>query len=81
MACGIPTLVAAGTCLEEVAGPGAVIADVEDIPGMSLTLERMLTSEEWRQELSLSGLHRAALYRWPACVDHTITAYQSILYP
>lgn len=78
MACGVPTLVASGTCLEEVAGQGAVARDPEDIPAMKQTLEQMLTSEEWRSELSAAGPPATSSYRWPVCIDQTISAYQSI---
>lgn len=78
MACGVPTLVASGTCLEEVAGQGAVARDPEDISAMKQTLEQMLTSEEWRSELSAAGLHATSRYRWSVCIDQTIDAYQSI---
>lgn len=79
MACGIPTLVAARTCLEEVTGGGAVLVDPEDIPALSETLERMLVDERWRVQLSASGRLVAASYDWPACIDQTIDAYSCVL--
>src|SRR3546814_12484887 len=56
MACGIPTMVAAGTCLEEVAGTGAVVGDPEDIPEFRALLNNMLVSSEWRNDRSLAGI-------------------------
>jgi alpha-1,3-rhamnosyl/mannosyltransferase len=79
MACGIPTLVSAHTCLEEVTLGAAVLTDPEDIPEMSKALERMLIDQEWRSELSAAGRAAAASYRWSACVDRTIDAYNSVL--
>src|SRR3546814_1196190 len=54
MACGIPTMVAAGTCLEEVAGTGAVVGDPEDIPEFRALLNNMLVD---RKSTRLNSSH------------------------
>lgn len=79
MASGIPTLVAAGTCLEEVAGGGAVAIEPEDIDEMRAALEELLTSDQRREEIALLGSLAASRYHWPACIDQTISAYESLI--
>lgn len=79
MASGVPTLVSGSTCLEEVAGAGAVVADPEDIPALCERLSQMLEPGEWREQLSSGGIQITARYSWSACIELTVGAYRSIL--
>lgn len=79
MASGVPTLVSAGTCLEETAGPAAVLADPEDDAGFRELLIRLLSDERWRSELSSAGVKLASQYDWKRCIEQTVDAYQFLL--
>lgn len=76
MASGVPTVVAAGTCLEEVAGEAAELVQPEDVDSFSGVIVRMLTDEAERIRRREAGLALAARYSWSQCVEKTVAAYQ-----
>lgn len=79
MASGVPTVVAAGTCLEETAGPAAAPVDPEDIAGFTQLLAWLLTDEQERARLSPAGVQHASQYDWKRCIAGTVDAYQFML--
>lgn len=79
MASGVPTIVASGTCLEETAGPAAVLTDPEDIVLFSRAIEQLLTDDQAHARLSSAGIHHASQYNWQRCIAGTVDAYQNLL--
>lgn len=78
MACGTPTIVAAGSCLVEVTKGAAMIAEPDDLEGFSESLQRGLEDNQWRNEAISAGIQVAAGYTWDECVDQTVAVYQRV---
>ncbi|RVT94945.1 glycosyltransferase family 4 protein [Sphingomonas crocodyli] len=79
MASGVPTIVAGGTCLEEVGGGVAISINPEDIPEFSNTIRLLLEDQNLHERLSIDGIRHSAGFDWPGCVRHTIDAYQVLV--
>lgn len=76
MASGVPTIVAAASCLPEVTKGGAMLAQPEDIDSFADTIAEALENAEWRSEAASRGIHIAGGYSWEACVDQTVQVYE-----
>lgn len=79
MASGVPTIVAAGTCLEETAGPAAVMTDPDDVVRFSQVIEQLLTDDQAHARLSSAGIQHTSQYGWQRCIAGTVDAYQNLL--
>ena len=75
MASGVPTLVAAASCLAEVTKGGARAIEPEDIRGFADTVAEVLDDSHWRAEAASAGIHIARGYSWQACVDQSVEVY------
>jgi glycosyltransferase involved in cell wall biosynthesis len=64
MACGIPVASSTGGALPEVLGEAAVYFDPLNVQAMSEAIERVLTDDTCRHDLSERGLARAGTYTW-----------------
>ena len=78
MASGVPTIVAAGSCLPEVTKGAAMVADPNDSAGFARALLRAIEDDTWRSEAISSGIKVAAGYTWTRCVDETVAVYQRV---
>ena len=79
MASGVPTIVAKGTCLEEVTAGAAMFADPEDEQGFAQLLLQSLHDDAWRSKAVSVGIQVARGYSWERCVDQTIAVYQRVM--
>jgi len=79
MASGVPTVVAAGSCLPEVTRGAAIVADPDDIEEFAQTLLRGIEDNSWRSEAVSAGIKVAAGYTWKRCVDETVAVYQQVI--
>jgi len=78
MACGVPTIVAEGSCLVEIAKGAAMVAEPDDIAGFTEDLLRALEDDQWRNEAISAGIQVAKGYTWDKCVDQTVAIYQRV---
>lgn len=76
MASGVPTIVAAATCLAEVTKGGAMVVQPEDIENFATAIAEALENAGWRLEAASRGIHIAGGYSWQACVDQTVQVYE-----
>ena len=68
MACGVPVVTSATSCLPEISGGGALHVDPKSPSEISNALERVLESGELQQVLGREGLKLAQeRYRWEIC--------------
>ncbi|NUT00769.1 MAG: glycosyltransferase family 4 protein [Sphingomonas sp.] len=79
MASGVPTLVAAGSCLEEVTKGAALLADPDDDEEFGAAIVRALEDGSWRERAISSGVQVAKDYTWERCVDETVGVYQRVM--
>jgi glycosyltransferase involved in cell wall biosynthesis len=64
MACGCPVLVSNTSALPEVCGYGAAYCDPYDVDDIAKQLDRLLGSEQARNELREAGLARTKEWTW-----------------
>ena len=76
MASGVPTIVAAASCLPEVTKGGAKLVEPEDIDSFATAIVEALENIEWRSEAASRGVHVAAGYSWQACINQTVQVYE-----
>jgi len=72
MACGVPTVVANGSCLPEVSGGVLRYFDPSSEEDMAATVEQVLEHSDLQKELVKQGLKRASEFSWRRCAQETI---------
>lgn len=77
MACATPVLTSNTTCLPEVAGDAAYIADPYSVNDITEGMIRMETDQVYRKVLIQKGLERARRFTWSACAQASIDVYRS----
>lgn len=79
MASGAPVLTSDCSCLPEVAGGAAWLANPLDVDALRDGLIRVLVDEEWRERGRRRGLAMAADAGWDSCVSRLVDVYRSVL--
>jgi glycosyltransferase involved in cell wall biosynthesis len=79
MACGTPVITSDTTSLPEVAGEAAILVDPYSFIEIGESLERLLSNQVLRKELSAKGLERARKFRWEKTAEKTIEVYKNII--
>jgi glycosyltransferase involved in cell wall biosynthesis/O-antigen/teichoic acid export membrane protein len=72
MACGIPTIAAARSCLPEVSGGVLRYFDPESIDDIAVHMEEALENTVLRKELVEKGRARAMEFEWRRCAEQTL---------
>jgi len=80
MACGIPVITSNTTSLPEVAGNAAILVNPYSYEELGESLNRLLSNQGLRKELSAKGLERARKFRWEKAAEKTIQLYREILH-
>ena len=76
---GLPVTCSDRSSLPEVAGHAALLFDPEDVPAITLALERLLGDAELRERLRKAGIERARRFTWRATADATARVYEAAL--
>ncbi len=76
MAAGVAVVTSTTSCLPEIAGDGALLADPKSAAESGAALERVMTSESLRAELGRKGRERAERYRWERCAAESIEFFK-----
>jgi len=76
MATGVPTIVAAQSCLPEVTRGAAMEIDPEDVPAFALAIQNALEDDGWQRNAIARGLEVAGSYTWRRCVNETVELYE-----
>jgi alpha-1,3-rhamnosyl/mannosyltransferase len=76
MAARVPVLTSSTSCLPEIAGDGALLADPRSQSELAAALDRLLTSPSLRAQLALTGRARAERYRWELCAARSIEFFK-----
>jgi glycosyltransferase involved in cell wall biosynthesis len=77
MQCGAPVIAGNQTSLPEVAGDAALLFDPFDTRALGEALARVTDHPDYRAELRVKGLKRAAEFSWIATAGLTLKAYES----
>jgi len=75
MACGTPVVTSAGSAMEEVAGPAAVLVDPRDPEAIAAGIGQALRR---REELAQLGLERARGFSWAKVAAETASVYREL---
>jgi glycosyltransferase involved in cell wall biosynthesis len=78
MACGTPVVTSNTSSLPEVAGDAALLVDPENVQEIAGAMERVLTDQDLRAELSRRGRERAKLFTWERCAQETLKVYEEV---
>jgi len=76
MACGTPVVCTNASSLPEVAGDAALTVNPTDVEGLTAAMERVVTSEALRRDLSGRGLEQAKRFSWERCARETLAVYR-----
>ncbi len=78
MACGIPVVTSYGSCLEEVAGGAAVLADPYSVDSIANAINAVLSHQDLRASLREKGLKRVKDFNAARNVQDIIAVYQKL---
>ena len=76
MACGAPVLVSRGHALEEVVGGAGLLADPRSAESFREQIDRALSDEALRAELSRRSIERAAAFSWTRAAREVLRVLQ-----
>jgi alpha-1,3-rhamnosyl/mannosyltransferase len=78
MVAGVPVATSDRGSLREVTGDAALLFDPTDESASAAAMERLLTDQELRTQLSARGRARAALFPWNRTAQETWTVYEEV---
>lgn len=78
MAAGVPVLTSNSSCLPEIAGDAALLADPKSASEIACGLSRLLESESLRKGLAQKGRARADQFRWENCAARSLAFFRRI---
>jgi glycosyltransferase involved in cell wall biosynthesis len=79
MACGAPVISSNASSLPEVVGEGGLLVSPMDVRAWREAIERVLSDEMLRRDLSLRGLTQAAKFSWKISAAQTREVYRSVI--
>ena len=71
-ACGVPVITSNTSSLPEVAGDAALLVDPHDVDAIAEAMNRLVTDEALRTELSRRGLANVQRFSWEKCARETL---------
>jgi glycosyltransferase involved in cell wall biosynthesis len=79
MACGTPVVVSRTSALPEIVGDAALLVEPTDTDGLTVSMWRLLSDTELRQQLIDKGLKRARLFSWRKAAEETLAIYRRLM--
>lgn len=79
MSCGTPVIISCIPPLTEVAKDAALTFNPEDSDGLVGVMDKVISSEALRSEMSQKGLNRASEYSWKKAAELTVETYSRAL--
>lgn len=79
MSCGTPVIISGIPPLTEVAKDAALAFNPEDSKELAGVMDKVISSEALRSEMSQKGLKRASEYSWKKAADMTVETYSRAL--
>lgn len=77
-ACGTPVLTSSGTSMEELAGPGTLLADPNDEDALAEGLRRLLTDDALQTDARAHAAAVAARFTWAATARAMVGVYRGV---
>jgi glycosyltransferase involved in cell wall biosynthesis len=79
MACGCPVITSNTSSLPEVVGDAGVMVDPNDIDSLTESMIKILTDNEYREEMGRKSLERAHMFSWKKTAEETWDVYKEVL--
>lgn len=76
MACGTPVIASNCGSIPEITGDAALKVDPENVDSIADTMKLLLTDSHLRNQLKISGLHRASQFSWKKTAAEHLAVYQ-----
>jgi glycosyltransferase involved in cell wall biosynthesis len=77
MACGVPVIASAASCMREISGDVLRYFDPESVDEIAASMREALEDEALRRELAERGLVRAREFSWRRCAEETLAVLVS----
>jgi len=78
MAAGVPVVTSSTSCLPEITGDAALLADPHSAGEIAAQLTCVLESESLRADLSTRGRERAQGFRWEKCAEESLAFFRRV---
>lgn len=79
MQCGTPVISGNRTSLPEVVGDAGILVDPFDVGAIADAIERLLSDEKLRADLSKKGLERAKEFSWISTARQTLRVFENVM--
>ncbi len=79
MHCGAPVIASDRGSIAEVAGPAALIADVDDIDQFAAYIQKVLTDESEAERMRQLGYAHAAQFTWDKTAQRVLEIYEQTI--
>ncbi len=79
MAAGVPVVTSNTSCLPEIVGDAALLADPRSPAEIVAQLTRVLESGSVQADLSQRGRERARQYRWESCAEQSLQFFRHVV--
>ena len=79
MACGTPVIISNRSCLPELTGPNALVANPDNIPEWGDAMLRLWQQPDLREDLRARGLQHARQFTWAETARQTADLYLSLV--
>jgi glycosyltransferase involved in cell wall biosynthesis len=78
MAHGVPSIAARSSSLPEIGGDAALYFEPDDVRGLEVQLERLLTDPALREQLIVRGRAQSARFRWDRAAAETLDVLRRV---
>ena len=78
MACGTPLILTKMGCHLEIFGGPGLLYDFNDVDNLTVTIERLLTDEKFREERIEKGIKRSKYFSWNIRINQFLKIYKKI---
>ena len=79
MACGTPIIASDRSSLPEVVGDAGLMVDALDVAGLTAGMERLLTDDGLRAELTGRGYRQVGRFTWADAARQLLGIYRLLL--
>ena len=79
MACGCHVVTSNSSSLPEVVGEAGIMVDAGNIEELSGAIYKVISNEEVRNSMSISGLSRSKIFSYEKTVKETVKIYNEVL--
>jgi len=79
MACGTPVISSNSSSMPEILNDPDILLDPDNIPAWTEIIKKVLSDNEYSENLSKQGLERAKNFSWHSCADQTFKTYNTLI--